>query len=262
MDRSLTIGLVSFAVTASLLAIPAIANSHGGRDWSQPMTRAQMENRIAERFAAADADGSGAVSREEAAAYRAVRQAERQARRFARMDVDGDGEISIAERDAAAAARMERRGVRRSDLMAEHRDMRAQVSTEDMARMAEGRAESAPVETRPSRRVMRIERRNQAWQAADADGNGALNAAEFETMVAARRDRMRQRAAAAGRPDRGTTRFDRMDTDGDGALTLAEMSVRPLAMFARADADNDGVVTREERRAARQAMRAERRQRR
>jgi hypothetical protein len=43
-------------------------------------------------------------------------------------------------------------------------------------------------------------------------------------------------------------------------LTLAEMSVRPLAMFARADADNDGVVTREERRAARQAIRAERRQ--
>ena len=75
MDRSIAIGLVSFAITASVLAIPSIADARPGR--TEPMTRAAVEDRIAQRFAAADADSSGAISREEAAAHRAARRAER-----------------------------------------------------------------------------------------------------------------------------------------------------------------------------------------
>ncbi|WP_218135015.1 EF-hand domain-containing protein [Parasphingopyxis algicola] len=253
MDRSITIGLVSFAVTASLLAIPAIANSHGGRDWAEPMTRAQMESRIAERFAEADTDGSGTVSREEAAAHSAERRAARQARRFDRMDADGDGEVSFAERDAAHAGFIERRGIHRGAMIAEERDMRGRLTPEELAALPEGALRTAPPAARETRRAARIERRNQAWAAADADGDGALDRDEFADLHAAREDRRAERRAG---------RFDRMDGDGDGVLTLAEASVRPLAMFERADTDADGVITRAERRAARQAMRAERRQRR
>ena len=255
LDRSIAIGLMSFVVTASLLTIPAFANHHGASAGHRSMDRAQMENRIAERFSAADTDGSGTISREEAVARRAARQTERQARRFGRMDSDGNGEISLAERDAAHAARNERqrnhRGAHRGAMIAEESNMRARLTAEEMSELPEGAIQTPPPSQ--SRRAMRAERRNQAWTAADADENGALNADEFNAMHAARSER--RQARRNGRP----SRFDRVDTDNDGQLSLAEISVRPLAMFERADADNDGMVTRAERRAARRAMRAERR---
>ncbi|MGP1352189.1 MAG: hypothetical protein ACTS1Z_02605 [Parasphingopyxis sp.] len=250
MDRSIAIGLISFALTASVLAIPTIANAQDTGARGEPMTRAQMESRIAERFTAADADGSGALSRDELDAYRATRRAERQSRRFARMDSDGDGEISVAERNAAQMRRIERRGVRRSDMIAEERSMRARLSDLEMAPLGNGTARRSSQEDAQGRHMSR---REQAWAAADADGNGALNAAEFSALHDARHVR---------RAERRTMRFDRADSDSDGQLTLAEFSARPLARFDRADADGDGSVTREERRAARQAMRADRRARR
>lgn len=253
LDRSIAIGLMSFVVTASLLTIPAFANQDGVSTRHDPMSRAQMENRIAERFFAADADGSGTISREEAAARRAARQTERQARRFGRMDSDGNGEISLAERDAAHAARNDRhaahRGAHRGAMIAEESNMRARLTAEEMSQLPEGAIQTPPP-TSQSRRAMRAERHNQAWSAADTDGNGALNANEFSAMHAARAERRRAHR---------TGRFDRIDTDNDGQLTLSEVSTRPLAMFERADADNDGMVTRAERRSARRAMRAERR---
>ena len=55
----------------------------------------------------------------------------------------------------------------------------------------------------------------------------------------------------------GTPRPLRADTDGDGNLTRAEFLARAEQRFATMDADKNGTVTRAERRAARQAMRAE-----
>jgi Ca2+-binding EF-hand superfamily protein len=260
VDRSLAIGLASFALTASLLAIPAIANHHDADQGEAvqavrhhgggPMTRAQMESRLADRFAAADTDGNGTIDRSEAEARHAARRADRQARIFARLDTDGDGEISIAERDAARASRTERRRLRRSDMIVENRNMRGRVTPEMQAQLESGAEQAAPAEARPADRFAR---RNAAWAAADADGNGALNRTEFGSLASARQAR---RAA------HGTNLFERTDSDNDGVLSLAEMSAWPLAMFERADTDNDDVVTRAERRAARRAMREQRRARR
>ncbi|WP_299321935.1 hypothetical protein [Parasphingopyxis sp.] len=246
MDRSIAIGLISFAVTASLLAIPTIANAQDVQHWDEPVTRAQMEARIAERFAAADTDGNGLLSREEAERYSAARRAERQSRRFARMDRDGDGEISIAERNAAHMRRLERRGVRRSDMIVENGNMRARLSELELAPLRHGTVRRQDSEG-AGQQTSRVD---QAWAAADSDGNGALNAAEFAAL---------QDARHVYRAERRAMRFDRVDSDNDGALTLAEVSARSLARFDRADADSDGTVTPEERRAARHAMRAERR---
>lgn len=116
----------------------------------------------------------------------------------------------------------------------------------------------------------------------DTDGNGLVTRAEMDAMKAQRAEqraermaqmsaerrerienRMERRQARAGeRGERGAKRWERMDANGDGAISLAEFQARPLAMFQRADADGNGIVTQAERQAAREAHRAERRQRR
>jgi hypothetical protein len=49
--------------------------------------------------------------------------------------------------------------------------------------------------------------------------------------------------------------IERMDSNHDGRVSLAEAEARALEAFDRADANHDGVVTPEERQAARGAMR-------
>lgn len=75
---------------------------------------------------------------------------------------------------------------------------------------------------------------------ADADGNGILTA---EELAAAGQERSERRIARM---------IERLDTDGDGALSKEEMETRrdskrePGRMFDRIDADDDGVITEEE----------------
>jgi len=51
-------------------------------------------------------------------------------------------------------------------------------------------------------------------------------------------------------PGSGAMMFERLDANGDGAVTVAEASARTLERFDRMDADHDGTVTPDERRAA------------
>ena len=57
----------------------------------------------------------------------------------------------------------------------------------------------------------------------------------------------------------GGAMFERMDSDRDGRVSLAEASARALEMFDRADANRDGTVTVDERRATMQRFRDDRR---
>jgi len=61
--------------------------------------------------------------------------------------------------------------------------------------------------------------------------------------------------AASAQDGRTTSRADR---DGDQRISLAEMQGVAAARFAALDADRDGRLTRDERRAGRQSLRAER----
>lgn len=65
-----------------------------------------------------------------------------------------------------------------------------------------------------------------------------------------------------GRKGGHTERLAAMDTDGDGAISKAEMDAHRAKMFAEIDANNDGVVSPEEMRAHHDAKRAEMRARR
>ena len=48
------------------------------------------------------------------------------------------------------------------------------------------------------------------------------------------------------RGDRGAAMFQQFDTDGDGAITKAEIDAAAAARFAEADADKDGKLSAEE----------------
>jgi len=78
--------------------------------------------------------------------------------------------------------------------------------------------------------------RQDRFARADADGNGLLTA---EEMMATGREREERRVARM---------IERLDSDGDGALSQAEIEDRrnPARMFERLDANEDGVVSEEE----------------
>lgn len=66
-------------------------------------------------------------------------------------------------------------------------------------------------------------------------------------------------AASVSAKPRGADRFEKLDADGDGIVTAAEMDARRADFINDADANGDGGVSEDEFRAHRQARRAERR---
>ncbi|QFS81687.1 EF hand [Roseivivax sp. THAF40] len=74
------------------------------------------------------------------------------------------------------------------------------------------------------------------FAARDANGDGVLSSDE---ILAERR---------AKQSDRATRMIERLDSDGDNALSFAEISERrdPAELFARLDANEDGAVSEEE----------------
>jgi hypothetical protein len=93
----------------------------------------------------------------------------------------------------------------------------------------------------------------EAWRAAevvaaDADKDGKLSAAELASLTMAR---MQARADA-----QAAQMIERHDADGDGLLTVAELSVRPapVRMFERLDSDGDGALSEAEIEAGRAQM--------
>ncbi|MEM9852234.1 MAG: hypothetical protein AAF761_09580 [Pseudomonadota bacterium] len=62
-------------------------------------------------------------------------------------------------------------------------------------------------------------------------------------------------AAPASAQGKGAMNFDRMDADGDGFITRAEIDASAAERFARADTNGDGGLDADEIRAAREARR-------
>lgn len=85
-------------------------------------------------------------------------------------------------------------------------------------------------------------------KAMDANADGKISADELAApRIAAATDRIKARSAEM---------VTKLDSDGDGMLTAAEMAVRPgpEMLFERIDANGDGAVTQEEVDAAQKAM--------
>ncbi len=149
--------------------------------------------------------------------------AEPGARLFDRLDADGNGGVTRAELETAAAARF--------DALDADRDGR--VSRAEM---------STALETRDDRREARAEKRaGKILARADANGDGALSAAEFDAAT----ERMRRFRKGPG--------FAALDADSNGRLTERELAEamggrgdRAMKRFEQADADRNGFVTRAE----------------
>jgi len=85
---------------AALLAVPAAAQlGLGGAD-AGPVTRAELKAKLDAKFAQADANHDGVLTREEWDAARAEKRAARKEKAFDRLDADRSGSISRSEWDA------------------------------------------------------------------------------------------------------------------------------------------------------------------
>lgn len=97
----------------------------------------------------------------------------------------------------------------------------------------------------------------------DADKNGQVTEAEMTAHREARKAKRAERMAAKGkempdRPMRGGKIGQRADTNGDGQLSLVEMTAQAMARFDLMDANKDGTIDAAERTAARDKMKERR----
>lgn len=224
MTKFLMIG----ASAAALIALPAIAQPapppppEKSARWSAPETRAEIEKRVAERFAEADTNKDGAVTQAELKAGIEARRveaekkmAEAHARMFESMDADKNGQISRGEWDAHHAGMQMKWQERRDTAGASGKDRREfRMKFKDSDR-----------DDRMGHRMMMRH-----------DGRGGMGWGGFDDKW-----------------------FETADANKDGRITLAEAKVKPLARFDAADTNKDGTLSPEERRAAHEARRAERR---
>lgn len=150
--------------------------------------------------------------------------------RFDKVDANKDGVITRAEFDAQRTAMQSQR---QAQAKARRDRLFASLDTNKDGQIS--RAEfDAP-----------RERRAQASQArGDAPRAQAQRFAHRPGMQGPRGQRM------AG------TWFDRLDADKDGRVSLADMLAKPLERFDAVDTDRNGTISPEERKAARDKMRA------
>ena len=130
-----------------------------------------------------------------------------------------------------------------------------------------------PEEARAMHEQRRTERANRMFERLDADRDGSVSRAEFDQARAQRAERRAERMAGRGDGPRMGMRMHRRGPGmrgmrgqhmfgEQGFVTREQMQERALARFDRLDADRDGTVTVAERRQAREQMRERIRERR
>ncbi|WP_017670187.1 EF-hand domain-containing protein [Blastomonas sp. AAP53] len=142
---------------------------------------------------------------------------------FERMDFNKDGKIDKADREARQAERFKMLDT----------DGSGEVSLAEM---------TAAREAREAKRAQRMEMRAEAGKGEPgARGGGKWRGGPG----------MGKRGGHGGGMRGGMMR---LDTNKDGAITLAEFEAGALERFKRQDTNNDGQVTKAERDAGREAM--------
>jgi len=147
---------------------------------------------VAARFAAMDTDGDGAISRPERREFRQAKRSEHRAARFAALDTDGDGMIALADLKNDAGKRAERR-----------------------------------------------------FAKLDTDNDGLISLEDMQSMKKQRGKRKHDRHAKGGKHESGKR----------GPMTLEKMESRMIKRFERIDTDNDGQITLEDVKSAKSFMR-------
>lgn len=176
----------------------------------------------------------------------------RVAKTFARLDTNHDGYITEAEVQAVDAARAQKRQARAEKFDPSKifdrfdRDHDGKITVAEAAARRGRRAASAPSQATGFTGM---------FARADANKDGVVTRAEFESTGEQLRARMQHLAAARG----GASRlFANADSNKDGRISEAELEQDVLARFDRMDLNHDGTVTPEERQQSRQLFRTHR----
>ena len=90
--------------------------------------------------------------------------------------------------------------------------------------------------------------------AMDLNRDGFIDAEELKAAHEQRKAERQQRRAEAAQK-----RFAALDTDGDGKVSVAEVTAARTARLEAMDADGDGVISREEMRQGRRGIRGKHR---
>ena len=189
---------------------------------AQPITRADIQARIAKTFARLDTNHDGMVTEAELDAIDAQRAQKMEQRAekfdpskiFDRLDLNHDGKITVAEANAARNQRAQAKG-----------GQPAQASATAFSGL---------------------------FARADSNKDQVITRAEFTAMGDQIKGRMQHNATAVG--TMAARFFAKTDANKDKRVSLAEMQQNALAQFDRLDLNHDGTITPEERQQARQAM--------
>lgn len=231
---------------------------------------AMRGKRQGERLAEIDADGDGAISRDEAPP--------RMQRHFDQVDADGDGKVTAGELREGWGKHRRGKG-KAGQAMHLDTDGDGLVSADEFAKRAfrwferadgdgDGEVTLAELSAMPRGKHGRHGRRGGMGSgqrgfmakhllAADADQDGQITKAEAEAFKAAKFDELDQNRdgvlSDAERPRRRggnraglPGRMHRADADGDGQVTKAEFVAGSTRWFDRLDADGDGVIQQAE----------------
>ena len=180
------------------------------------------------------------------------------------------GGVAVLAMSGAALAQTDSDGQRGWRMDPNARVSQAEFVDRRVARLttmdANGDGVVAREEMQAQRQARMVERRSQMFERMDADSDGSITRAEYDAAHAQRMEQRAERGEAGerrgGRGHRGAHRMGmRLDRDGQG-VNIEQARQRATEQFARMDADGDGFVTGAEMRAQHEARRAERQARR
>ena len=180
------------------------------------------------------------------------------------------GGVAVLAMSGAALAQTDSDGQRGWRMDPNARVSPAEVVDRRVARLTTMDANSDGVvareEMQAQRQARMAERRSQMFERMDVDSDGSITRAEYDAAHAQRMEQRAERGEAGerrgGRGHRGAHRMGmRLDRDGQG-VNIEQARQRATEQFARMDADGDGFVTGAEMRAQHEARRAERQARR
>ena len=180
------------------------------------------------------------------------------------------GGVAVLAMSGAALAQTDSDGQRGWRMDPNARVSQAEFVDRRVARLTTMDANSDGVvareEMQAQRQARMAERRSQMFERMEADSDGSITRAEYDAAHAQRMEQRAERGEAGerrgGRGHRGAHRMGmRLDRDGQG-VNIEQARQRATEQFARMDADGDGFVTGAEMRAQHEARRAERQARR
>lgn len=214
-----------------------------------------LQQRSKAGFKEIDADGDGALTRDELLAA----AGERAQKSFERMDRNGDGIVRSSDgegfgRHHRHGGRHDRNAEERADRMSERAQKRfSQIDSNDDGMLSPEEFKAGTqerYERMQERHETRAERREQRGER--HAGMPREMRKHHREMRALLREGADLEHFTAAMQERASARFDRLDADGNGKVDAAEFSARIAEraerMFARMDRNDDGMVTRDDHR--------------